>query len=145
MDKQFSKFLEIFKKLHINIPFIKALEQKPTYLRFMKDILSKKRKLKEFEMVALTEECSAVLQKKLASKLKDLGLKLGEAKPTTVTLQMADRSLTHPRGIIEDILVKVGKFIFPHDFLILNMEEDENIPIILGRPFLATGRALIDV
>ncbi|XP_030483401.2 uncharacterized protein LOC115699997 [Cannabis sativa] len=179
MDKQFSKFLEIFKKLHSNIPFIEALEQMPTYLKFMKDILSKKMKLKEFEMVALTEECSAVLQKKLPPKLKDPGsfnipcsiggliqtkalcdlgasinlmplsmfkrLKLGEAKPTTVTLQMADRSLTHPRGIIEDVLVKVGKFIFPADFIILDMEEDENIPIIFRRPFLATGRALIDV
>ncbi|XP_030496672.2 uncharacterized protein LOC115712523 [Cannabis sativa] len=61
IDKQFSKFLEIFKKLHINIPFIEALEQMPTYLKFMKDILSKKIKLEEFEMVALTEECSAVL------------------------------------------------------------------------------------
>ncbi|KAM6582738.1 hypothetical protein CsatB_009740 [Cannabis sativa] len=163
MDKQFSKFLEIFKKMHINIPFIEALEQMPTYLKFMKDILSKKRKLEEFDMVALTEECSAVLQKKLPPKLKDpssfnipcsiggliqiktlcdLGtsinlmplsmfkrLKLGEAKPTTMILKMADRSLTHPRGIIEDVLVKV----------------DENTPIILGRPFLARGRALIDV
>ncbi|XP_060962132.1 uncharacterized protein LOC115713139 [Cannabis sativa] len=178
-DKQFSKFLEVFRKLHINIPFAEALEQMPSYVKFMKEILSKKRKMEEFEMVALTEECSAVLQKKLPPKLKDPGsfnipcsiggsiqtkalcdlgasinlmplsmfkrLKLGEAKPTTVTLQMADRSLTHPRGIIEDVLVKVGKFIFLVDFLILDMEEDENIPIILGRPFLATGRALIDV
>ncbi|KAM6569265.1 hypothetical protein CsatB_017250 [Cannabis sativa] len=77
------------------------------------------------------------------SVFKRLGL--GKAKPTTVTLQLADRSLTHPRGIIEDVLVKVGKFIFPADFLILDMEEDSTIPIILGRPFLATGRALIDV
>ena len=48
-------------------------------------------------------------------------------------------------GIVEDVLVKVGKFILPTDFIILDMEEDEWIPIILGRPFLATGRALIDV
>ena len=72
-------------------------------------------------------------------------LKLGQAKPTTVTLQMADRSLSHPYGVVEDVLVKVGKFIFPADFIILDMEEDEKIPIIMGRPFLATGRALIDV
>ena len=72
-------------------------------------------------------------------------LKLGQAKPTTVMLQMADRSLSHPYGIVEDVLVKVGKFIFPADFIILDMEEDEKIPIIMGRPFLATGRALIDV
>ena len=72
-------------------------------------------------------------------------LGLGEAKPTTVTLQPADRSLKHPRGIIEDVLVKVDKFIFPADFIVLDMEEDKEIPIILGRPFLAIGRALIDV
>ena len=72
-------------------------------------------------------------------------LGLGEAKATTVTLQLADRSLTHPRGIIEDVLIKVEKFIFPADFLILDMEEDKDVPLILGRPFLATGRALIDV
>ncbi|XP_062103481.1 uncharacterized protein LOC133814549 [Humulus lupulus] len=72
-------------------------------------------------------------------------LKLGYARPTTVSLQMADRSIKKPHGVIEDVLVKVGKFIFPADFIILDMEEDANIPIILGRPFLATGRALIDV
>ena len=72
-------------------------------------------------------------------------MKLGEAKHTTKTLQLADRSLVHPLGVVEDLLVKVGKFILTDDFIILDMEEDERIPIILGRPFLATGRALIDV
>ncbi|XP_062085233.1 uncharacterized protein LOC133791325 [Humulus lupulus] len=72
-------------------------------------------------------------------------LKLGEARPTTMSLQMADRPVKQPRGVIEDVLVKVGKFIFPTDFIILDMEEDANIPIILGRPFLATGRTLIDI
>ena len=73
LDKQFSKILEVFKKLHINIPFAEALEQMPSYVKFMKDILSKKRKLGDYEMVALSEECSAVLQKKLPPKLRDPG------------------------------------------------------------------------
>ena len=77
------------------------------------------------------------------SILKWLGL--GEARPTTVTLKLADRSLKHPRGVIEDVLVKVDKFIFPADFIVLDMEEDKQIPIILGKPFLATGMAMIDV
>ena len=47
-------------------------------------------------------------------------------------------------GVIEDVMVKVYKFIFPKDFIVLSMEEDKEIPIILGRPFLATGRAMID-
>ena len=179
LDKQFTKFMDFFKKLHINISFADALEQMPSYVKFMKDILSQKRRLADFETVNLTEECSAILQRKLPQKLKDPGsftipctignaiferalcdlgasinlmplsifkrLGLGEARPTTVTLQLADRSLKHPRGIIEDVLVKVDKFMFPADFIVLDMEEDKEIPIILGRPFLATGRAMIDV
>ena len=66
-------------------------------------------------------------------------------QPTTITLQLADRSLAYPRGIVEDVLVKVDKFIFPADFVVLDMEEDSEIPIILGRPFLATGKAIINV
>ena len=57
LDKQFSKFLDVFKKLHINLPFADALEQMPSYVKFMKEILSKKRKIDDFETVALTEVC----------------------------------------------------------------------------------------
>ena len=64
LDKQFTKFLEVFKKLHINILFAYALEQMPSYVKFMKEILSKKRRLSDFEMVNLSEECSAILQRK---------------------------------------------------------------------------------
>ena len=60
-------------KLHINIPFVDALEQMTSYVKFMKDILSKKRRLSDFETVNLTKECSAILQRKLPQKLKDLG------------------------------------------------------------------------
>ena len=72
-------------------------------------------------------------------------LSLGELTPTTVTLQMADRTMAKPEGVIEDVLVKVGKFIFLVDFIILDMEEDSQVPLLLGRPFLATGAALIDM
>ena len=169
----------MFKKLHINFPFDDAFEQMPSYVKFMKDILAKKRKLGEYESIALLKECSAILQKKLPPKLKDLSsftipcaignsiferaicdlgasinlipfsifkkLSLGEARPTTVTFQLVDKSLTHPQGIIEDVLVKVDKFNFLFDFIILDMEEDKEIPIILGRPILAIGRAIIVV
>ncbi|XP_062113371.1 uncharacterized protein LOC133824497 [Humulus lupulus] len=121
--------------------------------------------MEDYETVALTEECSVIIQNKLPQKLRDPGnftipctignfhcerascdlgasinlmslsvfkrLGLGEARPTTITLQLVDRSLTHPRGII-DVLVKVDKFIFPIDFIVLDMEEDEDVPIILG-------------
>ncbi|KAL2532734.1 Uncharacterized protein Adt_06085 [Abeliophyllum distichum] len=59
LDKQFEKFLEVFKKLYINIPFADALAQMPLYLKFMKEMLSKKRKPDENETVSLTEECSS--------------------------------------------------------------------------------------
>ena len=72
-------------------------------------------------------------------------LNLGEPTPIALPLQMVDRSLTYPHSIIEDVLVKVEKFIFPVDFVILDTEEDKEAPLILGRPFLATGQALIDV
>ena len=65
--------MEIFKKLQINIPFTEALAQMPTYVKFLKEILSNKKKLEECETVALTEECSAILQNKLLPKLKDPG------------------------------------------------------------------------
>ena len=60
-------------------------------------------------------------------------------------LQLADKSITRAQGVVEDVLVKVDKFIVPADFILVNMETDKNTPIILGRPFLVTGRALIDV
>ena len=72
-------------------------------------------------------------------------LKLRETKQMTIKLQLADKSYKHPRGVIENVLVKVDKFIFPTDFVILDMEENDTVPIILGRPFLATGKAQINV
>ena len=72
-------------------------------------------------------------------------LSLGELTPTTMTLQMVNRTLAHPKGILEDVLIKVGKFIFPMDFVVIDIEEDKQIPLLLRRPFLAIGEALIDV
>ncbi|XP_019259572.1 PREDICTED: uncharacterized protein LOC109237692 [Nicotiana attenuata] len=71
-------------------------------------------------------------------------LGIGRARPTSMLLQLANRTVKRPIGILDDVLVQVGKFVFPADFVILDCQVDEEIPIILGRPFLATGRALID-
>lgn len=71
-------------------------------------------------------------------------LGLGEVKLTTVKLQLADRSYIFSSGEIEDILVKVDKFIVPTNFVVLDMEEEKDVSIIMGRPFLITGRTLID-
>ncbi|XP_072088095.1 uncharacterized protein [Arachis hypogaea] len=72
-------------------------------------------------------------------------LQIHELKPTKIALQMADKSIQQALGVVENVLVKVDKFFLPVDFVILDIEEDVNTPIILGRPFLATARALIDV
>ncbi|XP_062086021.1 uncharacterized protein LOC133792115 [Humulus lupulus] len=73
LDEQFAKFLEIFKRIRINIPFADTLEQMPNYVKFMKEVMSKKRRLQDIETVKLTEECNAILQKNLPQKVKDTG------------------------------------------------------------------------
>ncbi|GKA92662.1 homeodomain-like protein [Tanacetum coccineum] len=77
------------------------------------------------------------------SLFKILGL--GSFKPIKMTIEMADRSMQSPKGIKQNVLVKISNFVFPIDFIILDIREDENVPIILGRPMLATAHAKIDV
>ena len=179
IEEQFARFLKTFQKLEISMPFTEVVTQMPLYAEFLKDILSKKRRIVEEGIVNLTATCSALMKKELPEKMKDLGiftvpciiegvkiqqalcdsgasinlmplsvakqLSLGELIPTTITLQMADRSMVKPEGVLEDVLVTVGKFVFPVDFIVLDMEADSQIPLLLGRPFLATGAALIDM
>ena len=80
------------------------------------------------------------------SVYKQLGL--GELKPTNITLSLADRSVKIPKGIVEDVLVKIDKFYYPVDFVVLDTKpianEPNHMPIILGRPFLATANAIIN-
>ena len=143
------------RKVEINIPLLDAIKQIPSYTKIFKDFYTNKRKFQEHETVALIEEVSAVLLRKLPPKLKDPGsftipyrigdhaferalldlgagvnllsytvyemLGLGELQPTSFTLQLADRSIKRPRGILEDVLVQVGKLILPADFIVLGM------------------------
>ncbi|CAJ2652694.1 unnamed protein product [Trifolium pratense] len=178
--QQFKKFMKMLNDLQINIPFAEVLEQMPVYAKFMKELLTKKRKPLDDDTVDMTEECSSIIQKKLPQKKKDPGsftipcsignISVGRAlcdlgasinlmplsmmkkipgavaKPTRMQLSLADRSIVHPYGILHDVLVRVAEFVFSADFVILDMEDDAEVePLLLGRPFLATGRALIDV
>ncbi|KAL4303132.1 hypothetical protein GQ457_10G012710 [Hibiscus cannabinus] len=177
-DYQFKKFFDILKQVHMNLPLVEAVQQMPNYVKFLKDMVSRKCRIGEFEKAAATETCLALMHNKVPAKKTDHGSftiecsieynystkalcepgesinllpksvfqkhGIGEAKPTTVMLQLADHSFVQPEGKIKDILVRVEKFIFPADLLILDCEADENAPIILGRPFLATGRVLLD-
>ncbi|KAK8500256.1 hypothetical protein V6N12_029973 [Hibiscus sabdariffa] len=150
----------------------------PNYAKFLKDMVSRKKRIEEFETATATETYLALMHNKVPAKKADPGsftiecsighnystmvlcdpgasinlmpksvfkkLGIGEAKPTTVMLQLADHSFILLEGKIEDILVRINKFIFPADFLFLDCEVDENAPVILGRPFLSTSRATID-
>ncbi|XP_075077572.1 uncharacterized protein LOC107809821 [Nicotiana tabacum] len=178
-DGMFNKFLSMLSQIQLNILLVDAIRDIPKYAKYIKDIVANKRRLTEFETVALTEECTSRVQNKLPQKLKDPGsftipvrignvdvghalcdlgasinlmplslykqLGLGAPKPTTVMLQLADRSIAYLEGVIEDVLLKIGKFIFQVDFIILDFQADEKVPIILGRPLLATGDAIIKV
>ncbi|GKD50410.1 hypothetical protein Tco_1279386 [Tanacetum coccineum] len=74
-----------------------------------------------------------------------LNLGLGELAHTRLTVELANRTVKYPKGIAENVLVEIGKFTFPVDFIILDMPEDIKVPLILGRPFLSTAHAKIDV
>ena len=70
---------------------------------------------------------------------------VGELKETRISLQLADHSIKLPLGIVEDLPIQIGKYFVPIDFVIVDMEEDANTPLLLGRPFLNTARAVIEV
>ena len=72
-------------------------------------------------------------------------LSLGELTPTAMTLQMEDRTLAHPEVILEYVLINEGKFVFLVDFVVINIEEEKQVPLLLGRSLLETEASLIDV
>ncbi|KAM7488802.1 hypothetical protein LguiB_026286 [Lonicera macranthoides] len=179
---QFEKNLEVFKKVQINIPLLDAIRQVPSYAKFLKDLVTQKRRTNVPKKAFLAKQASSIIQCKIPIKYKnpgcptisckignhhieralvDLGaslnllpysvfkqLGLGELKPTPMTIQLADRSVKFPRGVIEDVLIQVETFYFPVDFVVLDTQPVQNtngqIPVILGRPFLATANALIN-
>jgi hypothetical protein len=155
-NAQFAEILEVFKQVQINIPFLDAIKQVPSYAKFLKDLITIKKKTNVPKKAYLTEQVSSILQCKFPIKYKDPGcpttscmigvnqinralldlgasvnilpyamylqLGLGDLKPTTIMLQLADRSVKRPRGIIEDVLIKVDKFYYPMDFIVIDME-----------------------
>jgi hypothetical protein len=172
--------MEVFKQVQINIPFLDSIQQIPSYAKFLKDLVTVKRKTNVPKKAFMTEQVSAILQCKLPLKYKDPGcptincmigvsqiervlldlgasvnflpysvylqLGLGELNPTSMTLQLIDRSVKIPRGIEEDVLIKVDKFYFLVDFIVLDTELVQvvgtEILVILGRPFLAMANTL---
>ncbi|XP_050876054.1 uncharacterized protein LOC127079722 [Lathyrus oleraceus] len=178
-ERQYARFLDIFKRLQINIPFTEALEQMPTYACFLKETLTKKRRITNEETIHLDTSWSVIIQRTLPQKEKDPGrvtltvtignvnvgkslIDLGSSinliplsvirrirdldiKNTMMTLQLADKLVTRPSGIAEDVLVKVDKFLFLIDFVVMDIEEDNHVPLILGHPFMKIARMMIDI
>ncbi|KAL5756603.1 hypothetical protein ACOSQ2_021349 [Xanthoceras sorbifolium] len=159
------------------------IQKMPTYAKFFKELITRKRQYGTDEKVMISEMMSAVLQQKLPLKLKDPGsfnidIIVGNAKKeramldlrasinlmpysiymqrglhdlksTSMSLLLADRSTRYPKGIVEDILIQVDKLIIPTDFVVLDMDDERttknDLPIYLGRPFIATVQTIIDV
>ncbi|XP_070046753.1 uncharacterized protein [Nicotiana tomentosiformis] len=181
LDKQFERFQDMLRQVNVNLPFTEVLSQMSPYAKFLKKILTKKRKIEETSVVKLTEHCSAILQNKLPQKWGDpwsltipcslgtlsfdkslcdsgasislmtfsiyskLENDLGEIRSAPISLQLADQTTIIPEGIVEDVLVRVDKFVFPVNFIVVKMEEKNEVPIILRRPFLVIGRAILDI
>ncbi|GJY49421.1 reverse transcriptase domain-containing protein [Tanacetum coccineum] len=176
---QQSRFMKLFKQLHLEIGLKDALIEMPKFNKWLSALLRNKDKLKEIAITTINAECSAIILNKVPKKLEDPGkflipcalqeldrtnaladsgasinllpisiykqLGLGALKPTRMTLELANRTVTHPMGIAEDVVVRVDGFTFLADFVVVNFEPDPRVPIILGRPFLRTAKALIDL
>ncbi|XP_028236847.1 uncharacterized protein LOC114416176 [Glycine soja] len=128
-------------------------------------MLTKKNRYIHSDTIVVEGNCSAVIQRILPLKHKDLEsvtipcsigeVVLGKAlidlgasinlMPTHMTLQLADRSITRPYGVIEDVLVRVKHLIFPADFVVIDIEDDVDITLILGRPFMSTTSCVVDM
>nr|GEY36818.1 hypothetical protein [Tanacetum cinerariifolium] len=154
------KFMEIFRDLHFELSFADALVHMPKFAPMFKKLLNNKNKLIELTKTPLNKNCSTVVLKKLPEKLAlaDLGasinlmplsiwkkLKLPTLNDTKVVLELADGTISKPTGVAEIVFVKIGKFYFPADFVVLDFITDPHVPLILERPFLSIAYALIDV
>ncbi|WVZ48683.1 hypothetical protein U9M48_000102 [Paspalum notatum var. saurae] len=152
VDDQFGKFVEIIKQLYVNVPLIDGM-QVPTYANYLKEILNNKKPLPLTEVVHLTEECSAAILNQLLERNRILGTPTSHAlsgprtliKLSAIWEQLAEQSIRYPVGIAEDIPVKIRNFVVSVDYMVLDMEIDSKMPLILGRPFLGTAEATIDV
>nr|GEV32802.1 hypothetical protein [Tanacetum cinerariifolium] len=150
-----AKFMEIFRDLHFKLSFADALVHMPKFSPMFKKLLNNKDKLIKLTKTPLNENCSAVVLKKLSEKLGASinlmplsiwkKLRLPTLNDTKMVLELADRTISKPTGVAENVFKKVEKFCFPADFVVLDFIADPRVPLILGRPFLSTAHAIIDV
>nr|GEU76875.1 reverse transcriptase domain-containing protein [Tanacetum cinerariifolium] len=142
-----AKFMEIFRDLYFELSFADALIHMPKFAPMFKKLLNNKDKLIELTKTPLNENSLADLG--VSINLMPLSiwkkLRLSTLNDTKIVLELADRTISKPTGVAENVFVKVGKFYFPADFVVLDFIADPRVPLILGRPFLSTAHALIDV
>ncbi|XP_026416707.1 uncharacterized protein LOC113312168 [Papaver somniferum] len=126
---------EIFKKIEVNIPLIETIRQVPRYAKLLKEL---------FTTTLL--DLGASISVMPASIYESLNL--GPLKSTIIVIQLADRSNVYRKGVVENVLVQVNELIFPVDFYVLDMSDENSsssTPLLLGRPFMRTARTKIDV
>nr|GFB33384.1 reverse transcriptase domain-containing protein [Tanacetum cinerariifolium] len=149
VTNQMEKFFQIFQDLHFDISFADALILMPKFSSMIKSLHTNKDKLFELAKIPLNENCSAMLLKKLPEKLGDPGKFIIPCDFPGMNVCHAladlDRSITRPKGVTEDVFVKVEKFHFSTDFVVVDFEAGPRVPLILRRSFLRTGHALIDI
>ncbi|GJT86402.1 reverse transcriptase domain-containing protein [Tanacetum coccineum] len=145
----------MFNQIRLDIGLNDAFVELPKFNNWLSSLLRNKEKLEGVAITTVNAECSAIIMNKVPEKLEDPGkflipcalqeLDRTTLTPTRMTLELANRSITHPMGIAEDVVVRVDGFTFLADFVVVNFEPDPRVPIILGRPFLRTAKALIDL
>ncbi|XP_057760667.1 uncharacterized protein LOC130981045 [Arachis stenosperma] len=145
--RMYSRFLDSFASLNVNIPFIKIIQQMPAFIKYMKELLPRELTQggPDWETNFDRALCDLGANINLIPLSLVKRLQINEILPTDVVIRLADKTQKQAVGVVENVLLKVGKYFLPTDFVILDMEESHLHPIILGRPFLATARALIDV
>nr|GEZ14097.1 DNA-directed DNA polymerase [Tanacetum cinerariifolium] len=141
-----AKFMKIFRDLHFELSFADALIHMPKFAPMFKKLLNNKDKLIELTKTPLNENCSDL---RAGINLMSLSiwkkLRLPTLNDTKMVLELADQTISKPTGVAENVFVKVGKFYFLADFVVLDFVANPHVPLILGRPFLSTTHALIDV
>nr|GFA36802.1 reverse transcriptase domain-containing protein [Tanacetum cinerariifolium] len=137
-----AKFMDIFRDLHFELSFADALIHMPKFAPMFKKLLNNKDKLRLDNCLALADLGASINLMPLSISKK---LRLPTLNDMKMVLELADRTISKPTGVAENVFVKVGKFYFLADFVILDFVADPRIPLILGRPFLSTAHALIDI
>ncbi|GJR72140.1 reverse transcriptase domain-containing protein [Tanacetum coccineum] len=148
-NDQIEKFYEIFRDLSFEISFTDALMLMPKFASTLKTLIGNKEKSFLKTSRALIDVYEGEITLRVGREAITFNLdqtsSLSELTPTCMTLELADRSISKPIGIAEDVYVTVGKFQFPTDFVVVDFKPDPRVPLILGRSFLKTSRTLIDV